>query len=62
MFQKLLGSRVLEDVKLMDALHRQKQFLFSDALKNLPKGQWGLKNGHQDNSEIKVAECTSKRI
>lgn len=56
------GTASIEELKLMDAPHRQKQFLLSDALKNLLKGQLGLKNGHQHSSEIKVTEYSFKHI
>lgn len=36
---KSSGTTSDEELMLMDALHRQKQFLLSDALKNLLKGQ-----------------------
>lgn len=40
----------------MDDTCRQKQFLFSDVLNNLLKDQLRLENGHQNSSEIEVAE------
>lgn len=46
----------------MDATRRQKQFLFSDAPNNLLKDQLRLENGHQNSSEIKVAEYSFSHI
>lgn len=59
---KTFGITSVEELKLMDAPGRQKQFPLSDALKSLLKGQLGLKNGHQHGSEIKVAEHNFKHI
>jgi len=59
---KPFGNTSVEELKLMDASHRQKQFLLFGALKNLLKGQLGLKNGHQHSREIKVAEYNFKHI
>lgn len=59
---KTFGITSVEELKRMDAPCRQKQFLLSDALKNLLKGQLGLENGHQHCSEIKAAECNFEHI